>query len=330
MTGGLAEDYRRVPPLVLYRQLLAGDPEQVERVAAAWDVVASCVRSIAEDLAADLDAMSQGWAGTGAHAYRERVAVLVAWALRLADDADAMRTGLTVMAAALTNAARTAESPPSDDDDIEPAIGVLGPGFGRLLSPAVRDGLGQRLAQIVAALAQEYAVAEHAFWHGSRPVPSPDPQPLAQSPTTDLAAREEAPVPATVGTAGAAATTGGAFAPIAMADPLGSAARSGLSTMAGAGAAQPAGTLPTPLVAPTSIDASPGAQPMAMPPPMFGGAAGHTSTAEQGEGRRWRDDTTALDPDSIAWAEQSEQAGQAGQAGQPLSSTLADSAWRKP
>jgi hypothetical protein len=94
------------------------------------------------------------------------------------------------------------------------------------------------------------------------------------------------------------------------------------------GAAQAAGTLPTHLVAPTSIDASPGAQPMAMPPPMFGGAAGHTSTAEQGEGRRWRDDTTALDPDSIAWAEQSEQAGQSGQAARSPSSTLADSAWR--
>ena len=316
--------YRSVPPLVLYRQLLAGDPDHVERVAGAWDVVAGSVRGIAIDLAASLDALSGVWAGTGAQAYQERVAVLAAWARRLADDADAMRTGLTVMAGALANAQRAAEYPAIDDEESEPPIGVLGPGFGRLMPAHLRDRAEERLVEVVATLAVEYAIAEHTIWHGPRPQPAPDPDPdAAPAPATGspssvaglaggLAGVESATTPATAHGFPATAPQ----VPPSPGEGHGSAPRSALTTLVGAGAAQAAGAVAGHLIAPAAVETSSATPAMAMPA-MLGGAVGPVSTTDSGDGgRRWRDDGTAMDPASIAWTER---------AGQPPPSTLGDS-----
>jgi uncharacterized protein YukE len=310
------ERYRQIPPPRLYRQLLAGDPDQVERVAGAWDVVAGSVQAIATDLATSLEALNHGWAGTGAQAYRERVAVLVAWAQRLADDADAMRTGLTVMAAALTTAQRAAESPPTDDDEVEPSLGLLGPAFGRLMPADVRDRLRERLVHVVATLAVEYAVAEHTVWHGPRPQPASDAEHQPESATTGLASRDGAATPATPHGSGSSASLP-VVAPLP-AQTQAAAAPPPLSTVAGAGIAQAGGAAPTHLVAPTSIDAN-SAGPATALPPMLGGTAGSASTTDSGDGRRWRDDATALDPDTIAWSEQDDS---------PPPPTLGVNAWR--
>src|SRR5690606_29305715 len=109
--------YQQIAHPTLYRQLCAGDPGHVERVAGTWHVAAASVRAVAADLSAGLAELSQSWCGPGAREYHQRMAQLQAWAEELADEAEAVRTGLSIMSGALATAKREAESAPAADGE---------------------------------------------------------------------------------------------------------------------------------------------------------------------------------------------------------------------
>ena len=170
MADELYERYRRIPHAELYRELAAGAPAQVTRLASSWRAVEDVMTTLASSLRRDLALLQASWAGAGADEYQHRLGLIATVAEQLAEEANAIRTGLGLMAGTLTEAQRAAEPEPTDGPEWT-VDGVLGPALGHAVTAAERTRSHDRLAQVVAELAADYALARHQNWRPLPPIP---------------------------------------------------------------------------------------------------------------------------------------------------------------
>lgn len=192
------EYYARYRPLSheeLYRLLHAGSPAQVDAVADNWRTIEDMIGALTPGLRRDLATLGRSWTGVGAREFQRRIGLVADFAGALADEATALRTGLSVMSGALTEAQRLAE--PSQIDAPQWHLdGVLGQALGHTMTPQELAKAHERMVLLVASLAAEYAIADHANW----PAAVPDaPEGLPTSPAGSGAA-----VTSTTSLAGAA------------------------------------------------------------------------------------------------------------------------------
>src|SRR5262245_38966035 len=169
------ERYRRLSHEQLFRELMAGSPAQVERVAGAWRAAGEAVGALAAELRADLTRLASTWSGLGSQEYTYRLGLVVAYAQKLAEEATAMRTGLGVMSGALTETQRLAE-PDRPEPPVDATVAAFG-GFaalGRTMAADEKAKAHERVAVLVARLAAEYGVADHRSWPTTMPVEPAD------------------------------------------------------------------------------------------------------------------------------------------------------------
>lgn len=164
----------------LYQQLMAGDPEQIDGLAAHWRSIHDTVSGLASALRRDLTALLPSWEGAAGQEYQRRVASVVTFAETLAAEFDEIRSGLTTMAEGLREAQRDAESPEETDDHdgllggagagalagsrfgVGGAVvgGVIGGITGYNQDEQEKEAARTRTVQLVAQLAAEYRMTE--------------------------------------------------------------------------------------------------------------------------------------------------------------------------
>lgn len=182
MADEILERYANASHPELYEQLMAGDPEQVEGLAAHWHTAHDTVSGLAGALRRDLDQLMPNWHGTAGHEFQRRVGAVVTFAETLAGELDDIRSGLTTMAAALREAQREAESPEQTDDHDRllggvgngalsgsrfgvPGViagGVIGGITGYNQDEKEKEAARQRTIQLVVELAAEYRITEQS------------------------------------------------------------------------------------------------------------------------------------------------------------------------
>jgi hypothetical protein len=202
--------YRDRTHAELYEMLMAGSPEQVERMRAAWVTLEGTASTFAATLRGHLDQLKQGWDSAAGREFDLRVGLIATYAQTLTEEFAAIHTGLGAMAGALAQAQAAAEHPDAtagnDGASSAAAQGaaagsVLGPG-GALVGGVVGGTLGhqrdradqaaakERMVQLVAGLAADYRVADYQIWPAtvpSAPGDMPGARPGASATTTPAA-----------------------------------------------------------------------------------------------------------------------------------------------
>src|SRR5262245_24172552 len=151
--------------------LRAGSPAQVEALTRVWKSIEDTASAVAGGLLADLERLSASWTGSASREFERRVGSVTGYAEKLRDEASAIRTGLSVMSAALRETQRLAEHP----DEVVPALafdgllgGVLGTESAGLVGTAMlqeeRDKARERMVRLVSGLAAQYGVVDHGTW----------------------------------------------------------------------------------------------------------------------------------------------------------------------
>jgi uncharacterized protein YukE len=162
-TDAAPANYQALTHDELYAQLNLGSPEQVEALAGVWRTIEDTIVSLAASLRRDLAVLPSTWTGPASDEYQRRVSAVVTWAESQADQAAAIRTGLTLMAGSLADAQRQAE--PGPGATTEWAFdGVLGAALGHQASPAALSQAHDKMVKLIADLAAAYASAERQFW----------------------------------------------------------------------------------------------------------------------------------------------------------------------
>ena len=174
----------------LYRALMAGDPNQLDQVAAGWRAMQQTVDALASALQADLAKLGNSWASDSGQEYGRRVGLISSYAGDLGTSFDGMNQALTLMSGVLREARAKAESPASADHNNTGKDAAAGAGIGTMVLGPVGTGLGaaiggwmghnqdeeekekarQRMVQLVAGLAGSYQDIG-----GTRVVGPPDP-----------------------------------------------------------------------------------------------------------------------------------------------------------
>ena len=162
------ERYKHLSHQELYRTLQAGSANQVDTVADTWASIGDTVSAISATLQQDLKRLLPDWTSQGSREFHYRLDLIARYAQTLADEASAMRTGLTVMASSLRETQRRAE-PPSAGHDAAFAVGhlldgVVGTNLGRVLPAAEKAQAHERMVRLIARLAAHYGVADHGTW----------------------------------------------------------------------------------------------------------------------------------------------------------------------
>lgn len=169
MLDELFQRYRSITHPELYRMLRDGSPRQVEELATAWGSIADTINGLAMSLRQDLDRLLPHWTGHASQEFHDRLGLVAQFAQVLADEASAIRTGLSTMANALADAQRQAEPPPDGAGFIHNRDSLLGQALGYV--PAVEAVLQahERIVRVVASLASEYGSAVQGSWPVSIP-----------------------------------------------------------------------------------------------------------------------------------------------------------------
>jgi len=168
MADEFYEKYKHLSHQELYQMLRAGVPRQVDSVADSWATVASTLSGLADSLRQDMDRLLDGWSGSASEEVAEGWGALVRRAKILAEEATGMRTGLTAMAQALNTARHQAEAPQEVPAVVQAAAQtvtfVLGSELGHLPTPEELARARERMVWLVARLAAQYGIADHANW----------------------------------------------------------------------------------------------------------------------------------------------------------------------
>jgi hypothetical protein len=164
------ERYKHLSHQELYRMLQAGSSPQVDTISDTWASVGDTVSALAATLQNDLKRLLPDWTSQGSREFHYRVELIVRYAQTLADEASAMRTGLTIMASSLRETQRRAESPSDSAFSVGDLInGVVGASLGRTVPAVERAQAHERMVRLVAKLAADYGVAEHGRWPDMTP-----------------------------------------------------------------------------------------------------------------------------------------------------------------
>jgi hypothetical protein len=180
MTDDYQAKYGAVDHEALYRQLMAGDPDQVEAIAARISSLRDTLGGLRDSLNTDLAGLAKGWSSDAGTEYQRRLGLIRTFASDLHLDLDSVHTTLTSWAGPLREAKKHAEDPADTDDNNntvkDAAIGVaigspLGPpgmavggligGFmGHDQDEEERQKAHDRMIALVAGLAADYVTSD--------------------------------------------------------------------------------------------------------------------------------------------------------------------------
>ncbi|MEV0153091.1 hypothetical protein AB0H57_05035 [Micromonospora sp. NPDC050686] len=177
--------YQHASHEALYDGVHAGQPAQVDGLAAQWTATKDIVDGLARELGADLNKLANSWTGTASAEFQARVGLVADYSRALSDGMADVQRALSLMADSLTKAQQVAESPEATDDHdktISGAVkgglvfGVAGAAIGGLMGhqqdKEEQERARQRMVQVVANLAASYDTS--AF---GRMLPPPPPHP---------------------------------------------------------------------------------------------------------------------------------------------------------
>lgn len=181
MADEILQRYANASHQELYEQLMAGDPEQIEGLAAQWRSAHDTVAGLGDTLRRDLAQLLPVWDSAAGREYQRRIEAVITFAEMLAGEFGDIRSGLTTMAEALREAQREAESPEATDDHdkliagagagalagvrfggVPGAVvgGVIGAFEGFKQDEAEKEAARQRMIQLVVQLSAEYRMTE--------------------------------------------------------------------------------------------------------------------------------------------------------------------------
>lgn len=176
--------YQHVSHAELYQQLMAGQPGQVDGLAAEWQTMEQTLNSLAGDLESDLEKLRTSWQSASGEEFQRRVRAIVQYARDLADSFHNVREGLTMMSGPLREAQAKAEHPDETDDYDKTIKGALygsvagvpgmliGGIYGHQKDEEEREKAHQRMVRLVANLAADYNVTKETRWRGSVAAPA--------------------------------------------------------------------------------------------------------------------------------------------------------------
>ncbi|MEV1146862.1 WXG100 family type VII secretion target, partial [Micromonospora sp. NPDC049799] len=235
--------YQGVSHQALYDGVMAGEPGQIDGVAAQWTALKGIVDDLGHQLDADLGKLANTWTGMAGQEFQARLSHIVTYADSLGTGMSYVGRGLTMMAEDLRTARGQAESPAETDDHDRALSGaakgavfgvpgaVVGAVLGHQQDEAEREKAHQRMVKVVANLAAGY---DFSAYDHLVPPPPPDPETPggvgSPSSTPRGGPGVDSPTAAPVG-GGGIARTGGAT----VAAPDRPASGPGLGSGAGAG-----------------------------------------------------------------------------------------------
>jgi len=167
----------------LWDHLTAGDPDQVEDLAAGWKLLHDTAGHLAASLQQDLAKLAGGWHSLSADEYQHRVSLISSFSNDLADNFQDVHTGLSLMAGDLRSAQKHAEDAadvngthiPTDafigTIAVGPAGGLVGAWYGHQQDKAEKEKARQRMIHLVAGLAASYSMAQTTSVPHSAPTP---------------------------------------------------------------------------------------------------------------------------------------------------------------
>jgi uncharacterized protein YukE len=161
----------------LYQQLEAGDPDQVDAVAAKFSSLRSTAESVRTSLYNDLKTLAQSWDSESGTEFQRRLDLVGSFAHGLHNEFDTMHGTLTQWSTLLRTARKQAENPAATDNNnnlvkdaaagaaVGAAVGgapgavvggVIGGIFGHSADDAEKEKAHQRMIKLVAGLAADY------------------------------------------------------------------------------------------------------------------------------------------------------------------------------
>jgi hypothetical protein len=171
----------------LWKDLKAGDPNQVDTLAAAWKSLHDTASGLATSLNQDLAKLTAGWSSSSGTEYQRRVGLIGSFSSAMAGEFDSLYRGLSLMSGPLRTAQKQAEDPAATDDHdntIKDALigfavagppgGIIGGLFGNEQDKEEKEKAHQRMVQLVANLAADYTVARTGSWSTQAPVEPTD------------------------------------------------------------------------------------------------------------------------------------------------------------
>ncbi|NBE82876.1 WXG100 family type VII secretion target [Micromonospora rubida] len=165
--------YEHVSHETLYEAVKAGDPAQIDGLAAKWDSMKGTLDGLSRDLQSDLDKLANGWTGNAGREFQRRLSLVVDHSTTLSEGMADVRQGLTLMATHLRTAKKDAESPDESDDHdkaisgavkgaaLGPAGAIIGGFMGHNQDKAEKKKAHRRMVQVVAELAAGYDLSAY-------------------------------------------------------------------------------------------------------------------------------------------------------------------------
>ncbi|WP_405102862.1 WXG100 family type VII secretion target [Micromonospora sp. NBC_01412] len=166
--------YEHVSHEELYEAVKAGDPAQIDGLAAKWDSMKGTLDGLARELQSDLDKLANGWTGDAGREFQRRVSLVVDHSTTLSEGMADVRQGLTLMATHLRTAKKDAESPDESDDHdkaisgaikggaaLGPAGAIIGGFMGHNQDKAEKKKAHRRMVQVVAELSAGYDLSAY-------------------------------------------------------------------------------------------------------------------------------------------------------------------------
>ncbi|QGN45700.1 WXG100 family type VII secretion target [Micromonospora sp. WMMD558] len=168
----------------LYDGVMAGQPGQIEGVAAQWTTLKGIVDDLRRELNGDLEKLANTWTGEAGQEFQRRLGFVAAYAESLGEGMADVSRGLILMADHLRTAREQAESPAETDDHDQAISGaakgavfgvpgmVVGGLLGHQQDKAEQEKAHQRMVNVVSELAAGYDLSAYG-----RLVPPPPPPP---------------------------------------------------------------------------------------------------------------------------------------------------------
>jgi hypothetical protein len=122
----------------LYRQLMSGDPDQVDGIAAKISSLRDTLGGLHDSLRTDLTGLGKGWTSASGTEYQRRLNLVGTFAANLHTDLDSVHGTLTQWSRLLREARKNAENP-ADTDDADKTVSGAAKGAaigGATLGPA--------------------------------------------------------------------------------------------------------------------------------------------------------------------------------------------------
>ncbi|MEU8044859.1 WXG100 family type VII secretion target [Micromonospora echinofusca] len=176
--------YQHVSHQQLYDGVMAGQPGQIDGVAAQWTALKGMLDGLSRELSGDLDKLANTWTGSASQEFQRRLTLVTDYADKLGEGMADVSRGLTLMAGELRTARAQAESPAETDDHDQALSGaakgavfgvpgiVVGGLLGHQQDKAEQEKAHQRMVNVVAELAAGYDLSAYG-----RLVAPPPPHP---------------------------------------------------------------------------------------------------------------------------------------------------------